>query len=88
MGLPRNNLGSCSDDFKLGSVEGSYKTVVKDRGGVVETLTGDSRRDLSVEAYGIVEKLDKELPSGRGLFRSPYATGTPAPGIQVTSQPS
>lgn len=87
MALPAE-LGSVNEDFKLGSIDGSYKQTVKDRGGVVETLTYDSRRNLSVEAYGIVEKLDKELPSGRGLFRSPYATGTPTPGIQVTSQPS
>ena len=88
MGLPRGNLGSVNDELRLGMTDGTYKQVVKDRGGQVETLTYDSRRDLSVSLYGIVELPDKELPGGMGSYRSPYAVQTPEPGIQVTHQPS
>lgn len=84
MALPAE-LGSCTSDFKLGSVDGSYKQVVKDRGGVVETLTYEARKDLSVSLYGIVECADKETPMS-GPYRSPYAVRTPDPGIQVTHQ--
>jgi hypothetical protein len=79
--------GSVNTDFALGSIDGSYKQVVKDRGGQVETATYDRRRDLSVALYGIVELADKETPTN-GTFRSPYAVVTPEPGILVTRQPS
>jgi hypothetical protein len=87
MGLPRD-LGSVNDEMRLGMTEGRYKSVVQNRGGVVETLTYDSRRDLSVSLYGIVELADKELPCGMGTYRSPYAVVTPDPGTQVTHQSS
>ena len=77
MALPRE-LGSANEDFKLGSIDGSYKQVVKDRGGVVENGTYAARKDLSVKGYGIVECPDKELPCG-GTFRSPYTVVTPDP---------
>jgi hypothetical protein len=69
----RSEIGSVSDELRLGATDGSFKQVVKDRSGVVETATYDSRRDLSVPVYGIVEVPDKELPAAMGTFRSPYA---------------
>lgn len=85
MGKPQNT-GSCNDELRLGAVDGTYKQVVKDRGGVVETATYLSRRDLSVAVYGITELADKELPDGSGSYRSPYAVVTPTPGILVSNQ--
>lgn len=80
---------SANGELWLGATDGSFKQVVKDRGGVVEAGTYDSRRDLSVAIFGIVEALDKELPAAMvsgGSFRSPYAVKTPAPGILVSDQ--
>jgi hypothetical protein len=89
MALP-SNIGSVNAELKQGAIDGTYKQVVKDRGGVVETLTySQGRRDLSVSLYGIVEQADKSVPGTIGeSFRSPYAVVTPDPGIQVTHQPS
>jgi hypothetical protein len=83
MALPRE-IGSVNDELRLGATDGTYKQVVKDRGGVVETATYEHRRDLSVAVYGIVELADKELPAEMGTFRSPYAVKTPSPGILVS----
>ena len=79
------HLGSVNEDFKLGSIDGSYKQAVKDRGGVVETATYDARKDVAA-AYGINECPDKELPAAGGKFKYPYEPTTPSPGIKVTDQ--
>jgi hypothetical protein len=86
MALPRE-IGSINTELRLGAVDGSYKQVVKDRGGVVEGGTYDSRRDLSVAVYGIVEAPEKKLPTAiGGTFKSPYAVQTPTPGVLVSDQ--
>lgn len=81
--------GSVNDELRLGAVDGTYKQVVKDRGGDVETATYGARRDLSVGLYGIVELADKNVPGTIGeSHRSPYAVTTPNPGLQITEQSS
>lgn len=62
---------SVNTELRQGMTDGSYKQVVKDRGGEVEEGAYDSRRDLSVPVYGIVESLDKELPAGNGQLQVP-----------------
>ena len=78
--------GSVNAALRSGMTDGSYKQVVKDRGGLVEAATYDSRRCLSVPVYGVVELADKELPAALGPFLSPYAAETPTPGILVSDQ--
>jgi hypothetical protein len=60
---------SVNDALRLGVTDGTWKQVVKDRGGLVETGTYDSRRDLSVAVFGIAESRDKEVPAVLGTFR-------------------
>lgn len=59
---------SASADLHLGAVEGSYKLVIKDRGGVVETGTARARADLDDTWYGIHEAPLKQ--SGDGVVAS------------------
>jgi hypothetical protein len=78
---------SCSAELTQGSVDGSYKQVVKDRGGVVESATWESRKELSTAVYGIVELAEKMLPAtDGGPSRTVYTTDTPTPGILVSDQ--
>jgi len=70
---------SCNRELAQGMADGTYKEVVRDRGGDVETTTWDARRDLSVKGYGIVEKAEKEMPDGIGPVRTPYAVPTEDP---------
>jgi hypothetical protein len=53
---------SCLRDFDEGLTDGRYKKVVQNRGGVVENGAWESRQDLSVKLYGIVEAGRKVLP--------------------------
>lgn len=78
---------SVNDALRSGATDGTWKQVVKDRGGLVETGTWEQRRQLSVAVFGIAEKADKELPAVMpGSFRSPYSVRTPTPGILVSDQ--
>lgn len=70
---------SCNRELAEGMTDGTYKKVVTDRGGVVETGTWEARKDLSVKGFGIVEKAEKELPDVIGPVRTPYAVDTPDP---------
>ena len=80
-------MRSVNVELRQGAIDGSYKQVVKDRGGSgLETGTYDSRRELSVAVYGIVEKPEKECPDMVGPIRTPYTVDTPSPGILVSNQ--
>jgi hypothetical protein len=75
--LPRP-IGSVNDEFNLGAIEGSYKLVIKDRGGVVESGSWEARKQLSVKTYGIVEAPVKDVPA-RGRVRTLNTVPTPDP---------
>lgn len=66
---------SMNSDLELGMVDGKYKQVVKDRGGVVETSTYESRECLNDTWYGIHEAKTFHTPDC-GDTRSPYACDT------------
>ena len=70
---------SCNRELAQGMVDGTYKTVVRDRGGLVESTTWEARKDLSVKGYGIVEAPEKELPDAIGPVTTPYTVLTPDP---------
>lgn len=59
---------SANADLHLGAVEGSYKTVIRARGGVVEGSTQRARADLDDTWYGIHEAPLKV--SGDGVVAS------------------
>lgn len=69
---------SCNSELELGMVDGSYRQVVKDRGGVVDPATYAARRDLSDTFHGIHEAPVMETPDGLKTI-SPYAVRTPRP---------
>lgn len=71
---------SVNDELMQGMADGSYKQVIKDRGGVVEQGTWYQRDDLSCVWYGIHEAPVMDLPDGR-KFVSPYHTSTPDPNL-------
>lgn len=53
---------SAIDELNTGMIDGTYRQVNKDRGGVVEGATYAARRDLHDLWYGIHEAAVKELP--------------------------
>jgi hypothetical protein len=77
---------SCNAELGQGLTDGSYKQVVKDRGGQVESGAWEQRKQLSVGLYGVVELAEKECPDGVGPVRTPYTVDTPTPGIMVSNQ--
>jgi hypothetical protein len=68
---------SCNSELETGMLDGTYKQVVKDRGGFVEPHTWNARKDAGVRIYGMVEKAEKELPDAVGGFTSRYAVDAP-----------
>lgn len=69
---------SCNTELEQGMIDGSFKQVIKDRGGVVEQGTWYQRDELSCVLYGIHEAPVFDTPDG-GKFVSPYHTATPMP---------
>lgn len=67
---------SVNGDLHLGATEGSYKTVIRARGGVVDPATQIARRDLDDTWYGIHEAPVKV--SGDGVA-SPTPNFVPTP---------
>jgi hypothetical protein len=63
MAYPENR--SWNEDLHRGMTDGSYKKLVANRGGVVESLTTESRRTLRDVWYGFHEAAEKMLPDGR-----------------------
>ena len=84
MGRPVSR--SCNRELAQGLTDGSYKQIVKYRGGIVESSTYEARKNLSVPLYGIVEKEEKELGDAVGPVRTPYVVDSPKPGLLVTDQ--
>ena len=71
MAFPHPNLRSMGAELNQGATEGSYKTVIKNRGGVVEDTTVRSLEDLSDVYFGIHEELVKQRPDGKSVT-TPY----------------
>jgi hypothetical protein len=69
---------SANTELEQGMIDGSYKQVIKDRGGVVEQGTWYQRDDLSCVYYGIHEAPVMDTPDGKKMV-SPYHTATPCP---------
>lgn len=69
---------SANLELKQGMVDGSYKQVIKDRGGDVEQATWYQRDELSCTYYGIHEAPVMDTPDA-DKFVSPYHTATPCP---------
>jgi hypothetical protein len=63
---------SLQAELAQGSIDGTYKQVNPDRGGVVESGTAETRRDLSPRLYGITEATSKELPTQDTSVRTSY----------------
>jgi hypothetical protein len=73
-------MRSQNQELHQGSIDGSYKQVIKDRGGVVEQGTWYQRDELSCIYYGIHEAPVMDTPDCR-KFVSPYHTSTPMPDL-------
>lgn len=71
MAYPRTR--SVNTELHQGSIDGTYKQAVKDRGGEVEHTTNAARADLNCKNYDIHESPVMETPDGRS-FISPYHT--------------
>lgn len=67
-----------SGDLNEGLTDGSYKKVVRDRGGQVEATTQAVRSDLSDIWFGIHEDPVKHRPDG-GAVSTPNFVATPLP---------
>ncbi|NIY68012.1 hypothetical protein SMALB_6090 [Streptomyces malaysiensis] len=63
-------------EINEGITDGTYKKVVRDRGGLVEATTYAARRDLDDHWFGIHEAAVKQLPDGRPA-RTPNFVATP-----------
>lgn len=76
MAYPRAR--SCNNELSQGSIDGTYKQVARDRGGVIEPCTLRTRRDLDDTWYGVHEAAVKELPDGLSASTPTYAPTPPA----------
>lgn len=69
-------MRSMNAELDSGATDGTYKKVVRDRGGFVDAMTQDSRRDLHDIYFGIHEKDVKRAPT-RGDVRTQNYRPTP-----------
>ena len=67
---------SCNGDLELGMTDGSYRRIVKDRGGVVESTTWEARANLHDAYHGLHEAPTMHTPDGAHTH-SPYYVATP-----------
>jgi hypothetical protein len=74
MGYPQSRSMNLS--LSEGSTDGKYKKVIRDRDGVVEPATYESRADLNDGYFGIHEKKVKVAPDGL-LHATPNFVPTP-----------
>lgn len=66
-------MRSANTELAQGATDGSYKQVVKDRGGVVEMATYDSHRDLSVPGALTPSRTTRpSVPPGRCRASLPH----------------
>lgn len=58
----KNIQRSMAIELRLGATDGAYKHLYTNRGGVVDSATMDSRKDLSDTNFGIHEAHAMEVP--------------------------
>lgn len=75
MALPP--LRSMNAELDTGIADGSYKQIVKDRGGFPEQATYDSRADLHDMSHGIHEAATKQLATKNGRVVTQDTRATP-----------
>jgi hypothetical protein len=68
---------SCNNELNQGCIDGTYKQVNMNRGGVIDPATEAARKDLSPTWHGMVEAQVKEMPDGIGPVRTPTTVSTP-----------
>jgi hypothetical protein len=73
-----NITGSMTGSLAEGATDGTYKKVVRDRGGVVEPGTYAARSQMDDMYYGFHEAQDKILGDGTMHTTPDYVT-TPQP---------
>ena len=71
---------SLTANLQRGMVDGSYKQIIKDRGGVVEMHAPDERQQLATRLYGIGEAPFQEMPDGSGPVTTAFTVPTPIAG--------
>jgi hypothetical protein len=69
---------SAIDELNQGMIDGTYRQVNKDRGGVVEGATYAARRNLADVWYGIHEAAVKELPDALPAHTPTFVATPPA----------
>lgn len=70
--------GSMNAALSEGATDGKYKKIVRDRGGVVETATWESRKHLWDGWFGFHEVNPKVAPDGL-LHNTPEYEPNPTP---------
>ncbi|MEV6310034.1 hypothetical protein AB0M10_15715 [Streptomyces sp. NPDC051840] len=68
---------SLTGEINEGLTDGSYKKVVRDRGGQVDPATNAAREDLNDLWYGIHETPYKAAPGGRVVSTPNYVPTRP-----------
>lgn len=76
--MAMNSSYSMNANLAEGATDGSYKKVVRDRGGNIDAVTYAERADLDDGWYGIHEKGMKNLGDGTA-HKTPDYYGTPDP---------
>lgn len=69
-------MRSWTKEMSVGMIDGTYKKVIRDRGGLVDPATEQARMDLDDRYYGIHEKAVKVMPDGVTEV-TPYFVPTP-----------
>lgn len=72
-----NNSRDQLSELAEGATDGTYKKVVRDRGGVVEATTYEQRQDLSDTWFGIHETNHKNLGDGTRRSTPNYESTAP-----------
>jgi len=72
---------SLTANLERGMVDGSYKQMIKDRGGVVEMHAVIERQQLATRLYGIGEASYQEMPDGSGQVTTAFTVPTPIAGV-------
>lgn len=76
MAYPKSR--SAIDDLNQGMIDGTYRQVAPNRGGVIEGATQAARKDLSDVWYGIHETPIKELPDAIPAHTPTFQPNPPA----------
>lgn len=69
-------MRSMNAELDSGATDGTFKKVVRNRGGFVDAATADSREDLHDAYYGVHECEPKAAPT-RGAVRTQNYRPTP-----------